>query len=100
MTDNTFVSQYLMSVGLDLDDNHQLKQVHDEYDVYVNEDYVGKKILLTQNDTLQDIDHFLKQNGFGEFTADLTGDHYRIMPTNMAESNEMKEQLSIYLQIR
>ncbi len=70
------------------------------YEVYVDEEFVGQKLLLGQSDSVQDVDFFLIQNGFQPFTSELEGERYRIYPTQKEQAASMKEQLGIYLQVR
>jgi hypothetical protein len=60
------------------DSDNQVKLNEDQYDVYVNDDFVGQKSLKNQGENLSDIDDFLKQQGISHFTASLDGDHYKI----------------------
>ncbi|MBT2692877.1 hypothetical protein J7E32_07670 [Bacillus sp. ISL-55] len=57
---------------------NQVKLNEDQYDVYVNDDFVGQKSLKSQGENLSDIDDFLRQQGISDFTASLDGDHYKI----------------------
>ncbi|MDQ0337482.1 hypothetical protein J2S00_000252 [Caldalkalibacillus uzonensis] len=81
-------------------DDEQIKQPYDSYDIYVNKDFVGRKMLLNPNDDLSLIDDHLRENGFQHFTTELDGDHYYINVENDAEAMKMKENLNVYLQIR
>ncbi|WP_218059059.1 hypothetical protein [Orenia metallireducens] len=76
------------------------KLYHDRYHVYVNNDFVGNKILLTENDSISDVENYLRGVGFENFKADLEGDHYLIQSENQIDSAEMKNFLGIYLNIR
>ncbi len=74
------------------------KLSHDRYDVYVNQDYVGQKFLLTAQESVQDIDDFLRNEGINNFQSVVDGDHYHIR----AVENEHKvaDVLKVYLQNR
>jgi hypothetical protein len=75
-----------------------IKNAHDSYDVYVNEDFVGKKVLAAQTEEIDDVMNFLEKQGFTNLHSRLDGDHY-IIEAN--EDNErLKETLSTYLKIR
>ncbi len=75
------------------------KLMEDRYEIYVNNDLVGNKTLLNQNDTLEDVDDFLKQQGIKNFHSSLEGDHYRI-DTSDEYIDEIKNALSVYLNNR
>ncbi|MBD8070066.1 hypothetical protein [Bacillus sp. PS06] len=71
----------------------------DRYEVLVNNDLVGKKTLLGQNDQMSDVDDFLKQQGFTEFKTELEGDHYHV-ETSAEYEGDMKQALKVYLNNR
>lgn len=74
------------------------KMVHDTYEVYLNNDYVGKKTLLDQGERLSDIDSYLKTQGVNDFTSKQDGDYYLISSGN--EEGRIRDVLNIYLNIR
>ncbi len=74
-----------------------LKEGHEAYDVYVNEEFVGKKVLLTQSEEIDDIVDFLKTQGVKNVSTNLEGDHFVI---NSEEPENLKQILKTYLQIR
>jgi hypothetical protein len=73
------------------------KLFEDRYEVYVNSDFVGYKTLLNQNDTLKDVDDFLKNQGIGQFQSNLDGDHYHIQSPN---GDLIKGALNVYFNNR
>lgn len=75
------------------------KIAHDSYRVFVNNDYVGNKILLAQNEKIEDLEKYLKNNGFKNFSTKLIGNQY-IIDSAEDESYDMKNTLNIYLQTR
>lgn len=77
-----------------------MKIAHDRYEVYVNADLVGDKTILTQNEDIFDIEHYLKAQGFEGFSTELDGDHFIIGTENPAEAAAMKKALEVYLNIR
>jgi hypothetical protein len=87
-------------------DDANLKLPHDRYDVYVNGDFVGHKVLLTQSDKIEDVASYLKRNGFGHFDSSLDGDHYNIEVHDYEDGKpdgnaaRIKRQLDVYLSIR
>lgn len=76
----------------------QTKLSHDRYEVYVNGDFVGFKSLLTQNETLDDVNDFLYEQGYQNFNAESFGDHYDIQTDGSDE--KLKQALQVYLQTR
>lgn len=75
------------------------KIAHDKYEVYVNDDFVGHKTLIAESEKIEDLDHYLKNQGFRNFYSKLEGNIYNI---NCVEddSSHMKEVLSVYLRLR
>ncbi|KAA0546179.1 hypothetical protein FZW96_17650 [Bacillus sp. BGMRC 2118] len=71
---------------------------HDRYDVYVNGEFVGHKTLLTQSETIGDVNDFLQTQGYQKFEAKLDGDHYDVQVDE--DEAAVKEALQIYLQSR
>lgn len=70
--------------------------VHDAYRVYVNNDYVGNKVLLAQNEKIEDLEKYLKNKGFQNFSTKLVGSEYMIYPEE-GDSHNMKNTLQVYL---
>ncbi|WP_078543368.1 hypothetical protein [Litchfieldia alkalitelluris] len=79
-------------------DNRNAKLTEDRYEIYVNQEYVGNKTLLNENDTLGDVDDFLKVQGFTNFQSSLSGDHYVIEASDKSE--DIKNAISVYLHNR
>ena len=77
--------------------DYDTKKAYDAYDVFVNGDYVGKKVLLTQNDSIKDVTDHLIKKGFNQFEDRLQGDHYEITSEN---GEGIKSELEVYLNIR
>ncbi|UOE92039.1 MULTISPECIES: hypothetical protein [Bacillaceae] len=77
-----------------------VKEAHEAYDIYVNGDFVGKKVLLTQTENIDDTLDFLKKQGISDVTAHLKGDHYIIETKDENELNHLKDALSTYLHNR
>lgn len=80
--------------------NSDIKLNHDRYDVYVNGEFVGHKVLLTQSEDITDVNDFLKVQGFKGFEGRLNGDHYDLQVQDGQSSQDMREALQIYLQSR
>ncbi|MFC0560959.1 hypothetical protein [Halalkalibacter alkalisediminis] len=81
--------------GLSNFDSKTLKETHDTYDIYVNNEFVGKKILLTQSENVNDVIGFLKKQGIQDVTATVNGDHYVIQSDDL---EHVKQVLERYLQ--
>ncbi|WP_079510033.1 hypothetical protein [Mesobacillus jeotgali] len=81
-----------------VNDDNQIKLNEDQYDVYVNDDFIGKKSLKNQGEHLSDIDDFLKQQGIKDFTASLDGDHYKIRTDGL--NAEITNALKVYFNNR
>lgn len=75
------------------------KIAHDIYKVFVNNDYVGDKVLLAQNEHVEGIEKYLKNKGFENFSTKLTGNEYAIKPSE-GDFHNMKNTLEVYLQTR
>lgn len=82
------------------DEATELKNAHDTYDIFVNQEFVGKKSLLGENETIRDIESFLHQQGIEHFSTHLDGDHYVIEANNPHEVQHLKDVLTTYLQNR
>ena len=80
------------------DEENQVKLNEDQYDVYVNDDFVGKKSLKNQGENLSDIDDFLKLQGINDFSASLSGDHYNIKTDN--SKADITDALNVYFNNR
>ncbi|WP_088105502.1 hypothetical protein [Halalkalibacter urbisdiaboli] len=78
-------------------DANEVKNSHDAYDVYVNEEYVGKKVLLTETEDVDDVVSFLNKQGIENIDHQLVGDHY-VVKTDQAD--RVKEILDTYLKNR
>lgn len=76
------------------------KRPHETYDVFVNDQFVGQKVLLTQNDSITSVDDFLLKRGFQSFESQLDGIQYKIISDNEEEAQRMKQNLDVYLHIR
>jgi len=81
------------------DGDKDVKLNEDRYEVFVNGEFVGHKTLLNQNDSVKDIDDFLKNKGFHSFETNLEGDHYQIH-ANGEDQGNMKDTLEVYFQNR
>lgn len=90
---------YPLPLNIEDIENSNIKIAHDSYEVYVNRDYVGSKILLTQNEKVNDIDGYLKERGFKNFTSQIDGNSFMIKADN-EEAENIKRNIHVYLRIR
>lgn len=82
----------------DLDANAGVKLNEDTYEVFVNGSFVGRKTLKNQGENLSDIDDFLRNQGFSDFTTSVDGDHYMIEAGN--QQKNYSNALSVYFNNR
>lgn len=99
-TDSKFFGfPFFLNNLADREQNNGSKMIHDAYRVYVNNDYVGDKVLVAQNEKVEDVEKYLKNAGFDNFTARLVGNEYIIdSPGN--ETADMKTTLAVYFNNR
>lgn len=81
--------------GLVGDDPLVLKNANESYDVFVNEQYIGKKLIMTQNDSLEDMVDFIKAQGIEDVSTQLAGDHYII---KTSEEQRVKQLVAAHLE--
>ena len=74
------------------------KIAHDSYRIFVNNDHVGNKVLLAQNEEMM-IRKIFKNKGFENFSTDLIGNEYTIYPSE-SQLYDMKNTLEVYLNTR
>ncbi|WP_209124924.1 hypothetical protein [Alkalihalobacillus sp. BA299] len=74
-----------------------VKNAHDTYDIFVNRHFVGQKVLLTDNESLDDVLDFLQKQGVDNVTAHLDGDHYVIQSQSEKDIEHITNVLSTYL---
>jgi hypothetical protein len=75
-----------------------VKMSSDVYEVFVNGDKVGEKVLVTQVERPEDIKDILNDYGFNNFQFNVEGNS--IVIGTDEQSQKMKEILSAYLSIR
>jgi hypothetical protein len=85
-------------IKTDIDSNSDVKLTEDQYEVYVNGNFVGRKTLKTQGEDLSDIDDFLRNQGFSDFTTSVDGDHYSIHVDH--QDDDLSNALSVYFNNR
>jgi hypothetical protein len=81
-----------------IDSNNSVKLNEDQYEVYVNGIFIGRKTLKTQGEDLSDIDDFLRNQGFSDFTTSVDGDHYSIHVDH--KDDDISNALSVYFNNR
>ncbi|MFA6939430.1 MAG: hypothetical protein WCQ54_00390 [Clostridiaceae bacterium] len=81
------------------DENEDIIE-HDSYDVYVNDDFVGRKVLYAESEDISTISDYLSSNGYGDFTYTEDGNKFIIEDFDEEEADKMKNQLETYLNIR
>src|SRR4051794_2873805 len=84
-------------VNVNINNDTNLKLNEDQYEVYVNDHFVGHKTLKNPGEKLSDIDGFLNNQGLSDFSTSLDGDHYQIQ-TN--DPNDITNALSVYFNNR
>ncbi|WP_270180489.1 hypothetical protein [Alkalihalobacillus sp. CinArs1] len=67
------------------------------YNVYVNDNYIGNKILFSQQDKIEDVGDYLNNKGFYNFQAEVEGDHYRLQMTELDQGELVIDELHSYL---
>lgn len=80
-------------------EDENIKISHDSFNVYVNEEYIGKKTLLAQNEKPSDVEGYLKHRGFHNFNSSISGDHI-LINSAFEEADGIKKNLEIYLTLR
>lgn len=76
-----------------------MKMEHETYHVYVNNDFIGDKEIITQNDDVFNLEKYLKNEGFHKFDTKLEGNRFYIH-SDATESRKMKDTLNVHLHIR
>ncbi|MBF0705133.1 MULTISPECIES: hypothetical protein [Bacillales] len=76
-----------------------IKNAHDAYNVYVNDDYVGDKILFSHCEKIEDLSEYLNQKGFYNFQAEVEGDHYHLQMNEQDQGELVKDELHSYLRL-
>ncbi len=85
----------------DFDREEGRKIAHDRQNVYVNGDYVGDKISLTQNDGgVKAIEDYLESRDFQGYKVTQEGDRIYIDVEDEIERENIKNHLEVYTQIR
>lgn len=94
--DLTNVPLFFGNIGDDSRDKLQ----HDSYEVYVNGDFVGRKILISQGEKISDIDKHLQVAELNNFKDEILGNHVNIKTNDLEEADKIKQNLKVYLNAR
>ncbi|KRQ87135.1 hypothetical protein ABG79_00933 [Caloramator mitchellensis] len=73
---------------------------HDNYEVYVDGEFIGEKVLITQNEKPEDITAYLTKEGYKDFQFQVEGNKIFINTINRELSEGMRSHLEVYLNIR
>lgn len=85
----------------DFDAQEGGKMAHDRQNVYVNGDYIGDKISLTQNDGgVKAIVDYLESRNFQGYKVSQEGDRIYIDVEDDRERDAIKNHLEVYTQMR
>ncbi|MFA9556433.1 hypothetical protein ACERII_03865 [Evansella sp. AB-rgal1] len=76
------------------------KMNEDSYDVYVNNDYMGKHTLFAQNEDVTAITDFLHEQGFHNMSLEVKGDHIVVHSESEEDVQQMEKALRVFLQNR
>jgi len=80
--------------------NTNLKIPNDTYEVFVNGNYVGNKILFENEESgINSVKYYLEAQGFSDFTYKIKG-KYIYIESNDKISQDMIDYLKVYLRIR
>ena len=89
-----------LAMFADFDRNEGNKLAHDRENVYVDGDYVGDRISLTQNDNgRKAIEDYLQSRNFTQFNVSQEGDRIDIQVQDDREREDIKNHLKVYTQI-
>jgi hypothetical protein len=97
--DNRFLANVFGFDGAQGNNGNTAKLNEDRYELYVNNHLVGNKTLLNESDKIDDVDDFLKTQGFTNFKTNLDGDHYQI-EASAEDRQGMIDALSVYVNNR
>lgn len=87
-------------VGSIYEKEEPTREIHESYRVFVNGDYIGDKVLLGQNEEVKELDEYLKNNNFTNYSTLVDGNRYLIKEEDRGQAHKMKDNLQIYLNIR
>lgn len=92
---------FMYPFHLDQNDDDGNKMANEEYQVYVNGDYVGQKLSITQGDGgWESIDGYLKGRNFEGYRVTRDGDHIYVDVQDEGTAKDIRNHLSVYTQIR
>ena len=76
------------------------KLEHETYEVYVDGEFIGEKLLVSQNEKPEDIPSYLTKEGYKDFQFQIEGNKIFINTINREISESMRNHLEVYLNIR
>ena len=97
--DNRFLANVFGLGGNEGDNGNSAKINEDRYELYVNNHLVGNKSLLNESDKIDDVDDFLKIQGFTNFKTNLEGEFPIVIP-EFYSGTMMIDALSVYVKNR
>ncbi|GFR35365.1 hypothetical protein [Thermobrachium celere] len=86
--------------GAYINNIYDIKQEHDSYRVFVNGDYVGDKVLISEAEDVKDVERFLHDRGFTNISSQIEGNMYNIIVTDEEAAEEIKRNVDVYLKNR
>lgn len=95
-----FISNTYPPIAFHINDKNNSKIQHDSYEVYVDGEYIGEKILFAQNEKPEDIPAYLTKEGYKDFQFQIEGSKIFINTINRKISEEMRNHLEVYLNIK
>lgn len=98
--DNEFLGVPLLFGLVNNNDEYSKDKLdHDSYKVYVNDDYIGSKTLVSTIEKIDDVSKYLKTQGCSDFSSRLVGNEYSIK-CSASDSKNIKDNLQVYLSNR
>lgn len=92
---------FMYPFHLDQDNEDGDKMASDQYHVYVNGDYVGEKLSITQGDGgWKSIEGYLEGHDFEDYRVTRDGDHIYVDVQDEEIAEDIRNHLSVYTQIR
>lgn len=95
---NNIGSPILFYVWGDREQGSKLNQ--DRYEVFVDGEYVGDKVLYAQNEDESSVADFLEKQGYDQVKVEKDGDHIIVHSHDHDEAAKMRHALEVYLNNR
>ncbi len=100
LNNSNYGGPFLFPLFAVIPDDQSVKNVHDAYDVYVNDDFIGKKELVAETEDIENVLDFIRKSGVENAFAELKGDHYIVRLRDEDELEHVKQILKVYLSNR